>query len=284
MAILTLNFFLLIHTNSVWFIEVNVERISTGNNTVPLKTIALNPRLNTRYISGNDAFVRTSAKINPAVQNPVYALNDDFLIKLFPKEYIGKYSNEQILKAIAEQNPNIKAILKDVLDEVKIYPQNVSTEAYPHFLPTAKAATDIMKYSKENFSKQNLATMHKAALLHDVGKGYIPDSILNKNGRLDDYERKVVDKHAHLGYEVLRSTGAEAPILELVKNHHTYSKNNPPMVQILQIADIYSALKEQRPYKAPFSDEKALSILYERANNKDFNTKYVNALEKSLAS
>ena len=55
------------------------------------------------------------------------------------------------------------------------------------------------------------------------------------------------------------------------------------MVQILQIADIYSALKEERPYKASMSDKKALDILRGRAQGGEFEKEYVRALAKSLS-
>ena len=266
----------------MWFIEVNVERINTAGVYSPAGTIALNPNLNGKYLRGADTFAYSAPRVNPAAQNPVYAINDDFLVKLFPREFVGKYSNSHVLGAILEKNPNIRQSLASDYARAGIYSQKVAGEVFAHFIPTAKAANAIMKNSGENFSRADYDTMNKAALLHDVGKAYIPDGILNKNGKLNDYERKIVDKHAQLGYEILKTAGVRGPVLNLVKNHHTYSRTNTPMVQILQIADIYSALKEQRPYKAAFSDEQALNILYERAQKGEFDKKYVDALKKSL--
>lgn len=266
----------------MWFIEVNVERITTTGFR-PVSTVAYNSgAIGGRYILNADTFVREKSKINPAAQNPIYAIRDDFLVKLFPREFVGKYSNSHVLGAILEKNPNIRQSLVSDYARAGIYSQNVAGEVFAHFIPTAKAANAIMKNSGENFSRADYDTMNKAALLHDVGKAYIPDGILNKNGKLNDYERKIVDKHAQLGYEILKTAGVRGPVLNLVKNHHTYSRTNTPMVQILQIADIYSALKEQRPYKTAFSDEQALNILYERAQKGEFDRKYVDALKKSL--
>lgn len=267
----------------MWFIEVNVERITTTGFR-PVSTVAYNSgAIGGRYILNADTFVREKSKINPAAQNPIYAIRDDFLVKLFPREFVGKYSNPYVLKSALGENHDLQKLLAAELSASNIYPQNVSGEVYPHFVPTAKAAQGIMKHYGKSFSNKDFTTMNKAALLHDVGKAYIPDAILNKNGKLDDWERKIVDKHAHLGYETLRSAGVEAPVLKLVKNHHTYSNSNEPMVQILQIADIYSALKEERPYKASMSDKKALDILRGRAQGGEFEKEYVRALAKSLS-
>ena len=59
--------------------------------------------------------------------------------------------------------------------------------------------------------------MQKAALLHDLGKAYIPEQIINKAGKLTPEERQIVDEHARIGYEILKALGFKGKILELVK-------------------------------------------------------------------
>ena len=272
----------------MWLKEVNVEKI-TGAQAFG-SAAALSTTFNSNLWHNNsnkyivDAFSRALPKINPAMHNPIYAINDDYLVNILPSELVKKYSNPKFLRIVAKTNPNISSSLEQVHVPVKVYSANISSEIYPHFMPTLKTAYAIMKNSGVNFSKEDYITMGKAALLHDIGKVYIPDTILNKQGKLNPYEKSVVDKHAQLGYEILRTADVEAPVLNLVKNHHIYSKNNPPMVQILQISDIWSALKEKRPYKESFSNADAIKVLYERVNNGDFDKKYTDALVRSLNS
>lgn len=66
--------------------------------------------------------------------------------------------------------------------------------------------------------------------------------------------------------------------------HHTYSNINPPTTQILQIADIWSALKEKRSYKKAFDDDIVLEILLQKMQNGDFDKKYIELLEKIIRS
>lgn len=75
---------------------------------------------------------------------------------------------------------------------------------------------------------------------------------------------------------------ANADILPLVRGHHTYSTANPILLQILEVSDIWSALKEKRPYKRIFSDSESLKILYERANNGDFDKSVVDSLARAI--
>ncbi|CAO4138769.1 hypothetical protein GPNCGGLF_LOCUS479 [Methylorubrum aminovorans] len=115
--------------------------------------------------------------------------------------------------------------------------------------------------------------MTRAALVHDVGKSRIPHAILNKPGRLDDDERAVMQTHAPIGHEILSASGGcDAVTLAVTRHHHEMldgsgypdklcaSEIGDP-VRLLTICDIYAALIERRPYKAPMSNRDALSIL-----------------------
>lgn len=265
----------------MWLKEVNVDKINGVVNFTSAMAVAPRYGLNSYP---QDTFVKTTDVNSSCVTNPFHIIKDDFLAYLMPQELIKKYSNQAVLEKTSALNSNIRANLAQSLVRTKANAANVSSVIDSHLLPTAQVASSIMKSSKLPFSKRDYTTMQKAALLHDIGKAFIPPEILNKPGKLNDYERQVVDKHAQIGYEVLKTSGVDTPVLELVKNHHNYSKNNPALVQILQISDIFSALKEHRSYKEPFSDKQALDILYSRAQNGDFDKKYVDALSAALVS
>lgn len=245
-----------------------------------------NPPLRTFSTQGKaDSFLYSNPKINPATQNPIYNINDEILASVFPQALVSKYTNKNFLLSAANINPNIKNLLNIAGAPLGVYPENIFTNTNSHFVPALKTACDIMdkcNNGDDKFTKRDYATMTQAALLHDVGKAYIPSAILNKKGALSEHERKIVDTHAKAGYEALKSGGVSGVVLHLIKNHHNYGIQNPPMVQILRVADIYSALKEERPYKREFSDSEALEILYERAQKGDFDKKYVDALKDTL--
>ena len=115
--------------------------------------------------------------------------------------------------------------------------------------------------------------MTRAALVHDVGKSRIPHVILNKPGRLDDDERAVMQTHAAIGHEILDASGGCDPVTLAVTRHHHEMLDGSGYpdrlcaneigdpVRLLTICDIYAALIERRPYKAPMSSHDALSIL-----------------------
>ncbi len=257
--------------------EVKTDRIFGTQNFHPIcvhnKSLQPIKASNT----GIDKFCDSNPKLNPAHQNPIYYLADEHLAKYAPSMLIGKYSNQGFLKEVMLKNSKVSESANEISGS-KIFPQNISGEIIQHYIPTKNAALKIMKDCGEDFTKSDYENIRVAALLHDLGKVYIPDNIINKRGKLNASEKEIVSMHSDLGYEILRSGGMRGPTLKLVKAHHNYGQENPRLVQILQIADIWSALKQERPYKKSFSDATTFSILNERAQNGDFKKRYVAAL------
>jgi putative nucleotidyltransferase with HDIG domain len=120
----------------------------------------------------------------------------------------------------------------------------------------------------------------KAALLHDVGKTKIPPSILNKPGKLDEAELKIMRTHPAHGHAMLANRGFDAIMLAVVRSHHEMldgsgypdklrSGEIPDLVRLVTICDIYAALIERRCYKPPMESAKAYGILESMASRLD---------------
>lgn len=113
----------------------------------------------------------------------------------------------------------------------------------------------------------------KAALLHDIGKSRIPVAILNKPAALDPDEERVMRTHAAVGADLLAAQGGFAPqIVDVVRHHHEKLDGSgypdgltgeaiSDLVRIVTLCDIFSALTERRPYRAPLSATEAVSIM-----------------------
>ena len=105
-----------------------------------------------------------------------------------------------------------------------------------------------------------------AAAMHDIGKVGVPDAILQKPGTLSPDERRVVEAHTQIGYEIL--AGSDNPVLELAATvaltHHERfdgkgyprglkGKEIPEAGRIAAVADVFDALTNDRAYRSAFS-------------------------------
>ncbi|GJD56831.1 HD-GYP domain-containing protein [Methylobacterium dankookense] len=142
---------------------------------------------------------------------------------------------------------------------------------YQHcLLVTGLAATFAIDLG---FSERDRQQLVRAALVHDVGKARIPLAVLNKPGRLTPEETEVMRTHAAVGHQILvKAGGFDETTLSVVRHHHEAldgsgypdglagSQISDP-VRLATICDIYAALVESRPYRAPMPSAQAIDIL-----------------------
>ena len=112
-----------------------------------------------------------------------------------------------------------------------------------------------------------------AGLLHDIGKLGIPEEILNKPGKLNDLEYDLIKTHPKTGIDIIKNISGLDEILDWIVFHHErvdgkgyYNINKekiPLESKIIAIADTFSALVTNRPYREGMKYEKAIEIMKE---------------------
>lgn len=123
-------------------------------------------------------------------------------------------------------------------------------------------------------SNENLKALERGGTLHDIGKIGIPDSILLKPGKLTQEEWGIMKQHPVIGERIVKPMKSMKLVLPIIRHHHErwdgsgypdhLIKDEIPLTaRILQLTDIYDALRTARPYKRAFSKELSLSILKE---------------------
>jgi len=129
--------------------------------------------------------------------------------------------------------------------------------------------------------QDEIENIYYIALLHDIGKIAIPDSILNKPGRLTEEEFKVMKSHTTRGAEILKGISTIPQIIEGAKSHHEKydgsgypeglkGDNIPLVARIICCADCFDAMASRRVYKEPFSLEKIIGE-FERCSGTQFD-------------
>lgn len=127
-------------------------------------------------------------------------------------------------------------------------------------------------------SQEEILAISMASMLHDIGKISIADAVLNKPGRFNEEERRIMQTHTTLGVEILKkipqmkTQGIYKYACDIILHHHERwdGRGYPEglkgdeistAAQVVSIADVYEALLSKRVYKDAYSREKAIRMI-----------------------
>lgn len=128
------------------------------------------------------------------------------------------------------------------------------------------------------YDEERLEILEISATMHDIGKIGIPDSILLKEGPLEDKEFEVMKEHCQMGHEILKNS--PSPYLQMgaliaLHHHEKYDGSGYPFglkaeeipieTRISTVADVFDALITKRPYKVAWPLEKAYAYIQEHS-------------------
>lgn len=211
--------------------------------------------------------------------------------KMFLKEGKDEGTHKSVLRNMIESNPYIQLILRRFHIKPYIDTKALKELTCGHMNETCNIAMGVYNLLSNNIKdKVDKDTLKEASMLHDLGKVLIPSKILNKPAQLNVKERKIMNIHSTLGYELLKTQNISEATLTLVKYHHQNLAHTgypvlPPEntssdigVQIISIADKYSALREHRVYRNRMSKIEALLILYKEVREGKILPDVYNAL------
>src|ERR1700716_832502 len=153
------------------------------------------------------------------------------------------------------------------------------TDSYRHCLfVTGFAVAFAQHLGMREDDQRRLA---RAALLHDVGKAFIPVAILDKPGARTEEEMGEIRQHPRRVYDALAAQGGFPPeMLDVVLHHHEFldgtgypnglsGKEISDIVRLTTIVDIYAALVEKRAYRLQFTHVKAVGLMEEMGDKLD---------------
>jgi len=141
-----------------------------------------------------------------------------------------------------------------------------------------------------DLAPEETAVIRRAAMVHDIGKIAVPDSILRKPGPLDDHERRIMQRHVLTGVKILGQIHFLKREVPLVRHHHEHwdGKGYPDGIsgeaiplgaRILAVADAFDAITSNRVYHNARSVSDALRILVEESG-RQFDPDVVDAMVK----
>ena len=142
-------------------------------------------------------------------------------------------------------------------------------------------------------SDDEIIHIRRGALLHDMGKIGVPDSILHKPAKLTDEEWAIMRRHPQLAYDMLFIIEYLRPALEIPLNHHEKwdgtgyprglkGEEIPIVARLFAVVDVWDALTSDRPYRPAWSQDEALAYIREQSG-KHFDPQVVDLFFKVVS-
>jgi response regulator RpfG family c-di-GMP phosphodiesterase len=178
---------------------------------------------------------------------------------------------ESSMKEISSLNNEIKDTQREVIFTMGEIAESRSKETGNHVKRVSEySKLFALKYGMDETEAELLK---QASPMHDIGKVAIPDAILNKNGKLTDEERIVMNTHAELGFNMLKHSDKHLMRMASIvaKEHHEkWDGSGYPLGlkgeeiniygRITALADVFDALGSDRCYKKAWDDKRIFSL------------------------
>lgn len=223
---------------------------------------------------GEGAFTKFRIKIGS-----ILAANTSLLLKNI---YLYKNSiNSSMLEL-----KNIAKVM-DITKMLALLAEAKDRYTHGHSERVVKCCVEICK--RLNLSKKEMLIIKEAAILHDLGKIAIDNTILHKKGPLTEKEWQEIKKHPVIGARIIEQTGLVKDVVLIVKYHHErfsgggypdpdIKKEEIPLgARIIAVADAYAAMSSDRSYRKALPKKKIVQELKEYSGTQ-FDPQVVKAM------
>ncbi len=193
---------------------------------------------------------------------------------------------------LAEANNTLDAVNTSLLETLGTIIDANDMYTYGHSMHVAHYAGALAEHMKLPKAEQELIV--KAALIHDIGKIGIPDSIISKQGPLTDAEYEQLKRHSVIGAEIIGRMKGLEEMVPLVRHHHerwdgcgypdkVAGTDIPLGARILALADSLDAMCSDRPYRPTRKFEEVEREVL-RCAEKQFDPQVVQAFQSLVAA
>ena len=260
-----------------------LEKDNTGN---PYKFVSVIKEKVESYLSSfkGDIFNQKLVEIFLKKVNP----RESFWFELLNESCL-KESLEELLKSFSQKLPfeafyDLSKMLAYLIDFKSPFTATHSSGV---------AQTSLSLATLFNFTSPDLKKIEVAGLLHDVGKIAVPKEILEKPGKLTPEEYNIMKSHVFFSYRIISKLSIDTNIVEWAAYHHeTLDGSGYPFrlnandlslgSRIMAVADVFTALMEDRPYKKGLSIKETVAIIEKMVEEGKLDRTVVNVLKKNL--
>jgi len=196
---------------------------------------------------------------------------DDFLNKpIYAEELFARVKSLLKLKEFTDELETAESVLCTL--GLSVESRDPYTEGHCERL--AQHAGELGHHLGLN--EDGIVALRRGGYLHDLGKISVPDEILKKGTNLTPEEWIVMKQHPITGENICKPLKSLRPVLPIIRSHHEHADGSgypdglrrheiPLLARILQVVDVYDALRTTRPYKPALTHEQAAVTMREEA-------------------
>ena len=219
---------------------------------------------------------------------------DDFLNKpVLAEELIARVKSLLRLKDFTDELENADSVLCTL--GLIVESRDPYTEGHCERL--AVHAPDLGRHL--GLDEDSLLALRRGGYLHDLGKIAVPDEILKKGSNLAPEEWAIMKLHPVTGESICKPLKSLRLVLPIIRHHHEHSDGSgypdglrareiPLLPRILQVVDVYDALRTTRPYKPALSHDEAAQTMHDEASrglwDAELVTEYFSMLERQRSA
>ncbi len=233
---------------------------------------------------------KKGGKFSPAVVDAFLAVSEveAFWFKLV-SDKIDRNLRQQVSETTINLTLDLLLGLAKIFGHIIDFQSSFTATHSSGVAATAEIMADLVGLTKADIKKIKIA-----GYFHDLGKLIVPNDILNKNGQLTEQEYNIVKQHPFYSYQILEGISE----LEEIKNwaafhHERLDGSGYPFklresqlsvqARIMGVADVFTALMEDRPYRSGMDKEQALKILKNMVANGKLDGELVAILSDNFA-
>ncbi|MFI5109526.1 MAG: HD domain-containing phosphohydrolase [Terriglobales bacterium] len=196
---------------------------------------------------------------------------DDFLNKpIFPEELFARVHSLLKLKEFTDELESVEVVLFTLALGVEA--RDPYTEGHCDRLSIY--ASNLGRHLK--LDEESVTALKRGGVLHDLGKISIPDEVLKKGTDLTPEEWAIMKQHPIIGENICKPLKSLRRVLPIIRSHHEHWNGSgypdglrahdiPLLARILQVVDVYDALRTERPYKPALGHDESRRTMEEEA-------------------